>query len=280
MIAKSRRSLRKVIIDNNALDRFIALDDYDRDQVVRFFNQRCSFYLTQDLVEEMICIYQSNRRHLLPFFCRFLLDITSEKHNRLYQRAGQIVLDQINGSTNLFLSTSDQRLFEEIIFNVSEGNFSKIEEGAVVVLEYKAKVLSVFEDLLPNLMEIYNSGADIIEPYTTWYARSMGMDRNKGRERVISALKRENSHWVQAHVKAFDSLLRLYRDEGYSPKKGDWYDTQQIVYLAGSDLMISNEKRLLRRIFQDVFRNNLPEGEDWTHKQIITVEEFLEFAKG
>lgn len=271
-MATTKRNKVKIILDCNSLDQFVELSEPDYSQIVKHFQHRFSFYPTSQLTSEMCEIALSQRAGKLKDFSRLLLDITGD-YVRIMRPADAIAVSQINGPADRFMSTSYTEIWIQNITNLAKGNIEIIRSFAETVKDHKNKIHSSFQSILPKIRDNYDPMI-ILAAYMTAYAQEG--NKEDFRQVLITAVDRPSSVWLGAFLKTFHALLKHY-SQGRGAKRGDWFDAQQLVYLAEIDWLVSDDK-FMAILFEEVYRKDV-QGRDFENRRVVSVADFIDILK-
>ncbi|MEK7475219.1 MAG: hypothetical protein AAB152_06235 [Candidatus Coatesbacteria bacterium] len=276
----------KTAIDNSALARIdSSLNDETRAVLLQSFSTRKhSFYATNELATEVLAMDASTSRALLSRRTGLLLRLLAS--GRVLNHYGQIIQGELEAESRLFADSGEVTLLKEHLGTVSAtGSLGDLRAFVDAAAEKKRKAFAhrhVHQDRLRRELEERGLHGDLQEKYSVYEAfeafmlplvsRDLAQDYLKAETRPLARRRLETLH---EHLDDFPYTKTLFRITtarmfwnwvmNRRVDSGDLCDDEQLVYMAGLDLMVTEDQRL-QQIGGIIFPD----------KKIIGVEAFCE----
>lgn len=233
-------------------------DDPKLTVIRSFANHRYSLYASGELVSEMIALLGTTRAGRLPAQAAMLLEVMS---GRVLQYYGDLVMGELAGRPiREFLPAGQVRQLKELLTDLARGETPTIiPEVIVQTRERKNHDLEVWKGARQHFQQRLEQEAikrpNPLPTFDQFCAKHLGelVDSfigegvKRGRlvtppvtaEQVMGKL--EQYPYTNAAFKAWAALLYHYWVENRGVDRSDIFDLQQVPYLTGLDLLVSDD---------------------------------------
>lgn len=277
----------KIIIDNNFFDNFRnGLDDISRRKIKKALrSKRVLLYITNELIVELLGLYDTSRKDLLKEYATFLLEIDNWQ---CFNAWNKIILAElgIEPSERIFMSVAHTLILKKVLSDISRGEYS----GHIPSLlnDIQADKTENFESYqnskrdtsnYPAFQRLQNSGKKVsfndfyslIEANKTAEQLRLLFNRaGKGisQEQIDKlTLDKERVPWFFTYQRVEWGMFYLQNFGNRTVELGDSYDVRQLVYLMKADHFVSEDKKL-KALSEIVFGSNREKV--LTMRQLIT----------
>lgn len=253
----------------------------ERDALVRSFtSHRYSLYASGESISEMIALWGTRRSARLQPQAQLLLETMSGRTLRYH---GKLVTDELRGvQSSLFLpATQSERLKTLLSILASGGTPTGIEDIVKHTRERKNDDERVWDDMKatfsgleqankhgwpPPFEEVRDEWAiDQLDCFFDACERNGKLARPAATASEIIASPERYPYTVTA-FRTWAALSYRHWVENRTVERGDTFDAQQVIYLVGVDLLVSDDANM-QALCQRVHGSRV---------RIVTRREFLE----
>ncbi len=269
----------RITFDNNVLDKYEGLPQDQRQSLSNSLKSHyISLYPSPEFIEEMLSIIESKRAELLSPRAAWLLEVLS---GRPLCYHGEIIISELSGERNLFLEAGTSRRLHEVLKSISNGYWpTEFDELGQQLRNKKARYVADYKVEQDRFRAHFGYGKIDAGPKTLEVFEEKYWD--EWRQQLVEDICRKSriphpesrSKEILNHVIDFPYLnvfLKVQAVMYYwyfvlnrKIEAGDLYDAGQLVYMAGLDWMVTEEKKL-HEIFGMVFS---------APKRIMTFDQF------
>lgn len=253
----------KTTVDNNFFDRYEHFPDDEIKKRIKnaFISKRLSFYPSIQLIEELLALYHTQRKRLLPEYCNTLLNMI---HYRVFNNWNIIIrheLGLIRGE-GVFLESGRVKEVKKILEDLSQGIIpDKFDDLLDKVKQEKENWFKIYKNSQNYFLERVKNEKVIMatinfdEFYKKDFAVKIRMDLTKGiferagvqiSDTKVNKILNHNKQYPYYHTFLKVSLGLFYRQTVLRRRvsKGDAYDQYYLVYLTNLDYLVSDDKRM------------------------------------
>ena len=261
----------KITVDNNFFDTFELLAEDEKQRFILAFRTKALiFYATPELISELLGLYKTKRRDYLKKYIPYLLSMLSY---RLFNPWGEIVRVELEviKKGGIFSNSAVYERLKQLLINIVDGTESvnDIESYLSFVRQDKVAKYKQFVDNQVHHLKLFEA-QNITVPkmeFEEFYQRDFVV---KIRRDLIKDLLEKGDvqatelkinkffnnpalfPYLHASSRVFMAIFYSHIVRNLRVDPGDSYDQYHLIYSAGVDYLITEDKRL-REFGADVY---------------------------
>jgi len=259
----------KIYLDNNFFDEYDKCQDLSLKSKIKgaFQTKKTSFYPSKELLDEMVRILESEKRKdLWPERRRLFWELSPQ---RFFIYWGDIVRKEILGmSDSIYLTKSQEEQTRNILYRIEkaehiveianvvkgenlghwEWHKNKQEEIRIQKKQgLKRGEIKSFDEFNKKYWDIH--GVSLLKDIILREEK----DEDKAQMKACSTMNNiEQYSYINVFLRITSAMFFRYFFEDREVKESDYYDAVQLIYMAGLDVLITEDrsfKELCRLVF-------------------------------
>ena len=253
----------KITVDNNYFDRYEHYSDDNIKKSIKnaFINKKLSFYPSIQLIEELLGIYQTKRKHLLSKYSSSLLKMIDYRILNDWNKIVRHELGLIRGE-GIFLNKNIVKMVKKQLEDLSQGIIpDQFDDLLDNIKNEKAKWFDIYKERQDFFQERVKQEKIMIPTisfdkfYKKDSALKIRMDFTKdifkraglkiSETKINKILDNEKSYpYYHTSLKVFLGIFYRQTALGRSIDEGDVYDQYYLIYLTNLDYLVSDDKNM------------------------------------
>lgn len=261
----------KLTVDNNFFDNYECSPNDSEKDIVRnaFARRQFSFYPSLQLIEELVSLYETKRKHLLPKYSELFLNMMGHRCFNDWNIIIRTELGLINNES-IFLNSSQTQKIKIMFDNLSKGRIHKdtknaLTEMATIKERRYSSAKEIRADHFKRMKELkvktprMSFDKFFSEDYVVRIRRDLIKDLFQKGGKDISEQKMDqiidnSANYPYFYISQRIFMASFYRHNvlGRRVDKGDIYDQYYLIYLKNLDYLVSDDVGL-KELSEDVF---------------------------